>query len=67
MIGAPRRRRDGPLDARLTVKRRRHFAVYPAPTLYEAAQLAWAEVHTAAHAKHTEYMMFLKKYFDRLW
>ena len=28
--------------------------------LSQAAQLAWDEVHNAAHAKHTEYMMFLK-------
>ena len=31
VIGAPRRRSDGPPDTRLTVKRRRHFVGYPAP------------------------------------
>ena len=60
MIGAPWRRSDGPPVTQLMVKRRRHSTVYPAPTLSQAAQLAWDEVHNAAHAKHTEYMMFLK-------
>ena len=60
VIGAPRRRSDGPPVTQLMVKRRRHSTVYPAPTLDQAAQLAWDEVHNAAHAKHTEYMMFLK-------
>ena len=60
VIGASRRRSDGPPVTQLMVKRRRHSTVYPAPTLYQAAQLAWDEVHNAAHAKHTEYMMFLK-------
>ena len=66
-IACPRRRSAEQLVAPFVVKRIRLRSVprcrnadQPAASLYQAAQLASHEVHNAAHAKHTEYMMFLQ-------
>ena len=51
---------DGPTDVRAIGALRLRSAEQPASSLHRAAQLASREVHNAAHAKHTEYMMFLQ-------
>ena len=66
-IAAPRLRSAEQPVAPYVVKRlrlrsvpRRRNTDQLAASLYQVAQLASREVHNAAHAKHTEYMMFLQ-------
>ena len=70
-IGAPRRRgAEQPVETSSAAQddipdismedERLRSAEQPAASLHRAAQLA-SNVHRAAHAKHTEYMMFMRR------
>ena len=73
-IACPRRRSAKQHVAAFLAKRsrlrsvpRRHNPDQPAASLYQAAQLASREVHNAAHAKHTEYMMLLQRILNNFY